>query len=88
MVEDVKKLTIKERIEKEYKSINNFVDLNHAKLGISRTYLYALLNKETCNPSVGIMLKLSELTNIPYEEISNEYCMRYRDQQSSGKHSD
>jgi hypothetical protein len=88
MVEDVKKLTIKERIEKDYKSINNFVEANYQILGISRTYLYALLNKETCNPSVGIMLKLSEITKIPYEEISNEYCMRYRNKQSSSEHSD
>ena len=88
MVEDVKKLTVKERIEKEYKTINNFVDSNYTKLGISRTYLYALLNKETCNPTVEIMVKLSELTKIPYEDISNEYCMRYRNKQSSSQYSD
>lgn len=87
MVEDVKNLTIKERIKKEHGSINKFVDLNYTKLGISRSYLYSLLNKKTCNPSVGIMVRLSDLTKIPYEDISNEYCMRYRDQQSSSKHS-
>ena len=76
--------TIKEKIEKEFGSINKFVDANYTKLGISRTYLYSLLNKEECNPTINILIKLSALTKIPVEEIFNEYSMRYR----NGKPSD
>ena len=78
--------TIKERIEKEFGSINKFVDANYAKLGISRTYLYALLNKEECNPTINILIRLSVLTKIPAEEIFNEYSMRYRDGKPSDQH--
>ena len=78
--------TIKERIEKEFGSINKFVDANYTKLGISRTYLYALLNKEECNPTINILIKLSILTKIPVEEIFNEYSMRYRDGKLSDQH--
>lgn len=90
MVEN-RKQTIKERIESKYESINKFIDDNHAelkRLGISRTYLYKLLNNEECNPTMYIMYKLSLLTNIPLEDIVNEYSMRYRDQQSSSQHTD
>lgn len=76
--------TIKERIEKEFGSINKFVDANYTKLGISRTYLYSLLNKEECNPTINILIRLSVLTKIPVEEIFDEYSMRYR----NGKPSD
>lgn len=76
--------TIKERIEKEFGSINKFVDANYTKLGISRTYLYSLLNKEECNPTINILVRLSVLTKIPVEEIFDEYSMRYR----NGKPSD
>ena len=76
--------TIKERIEKEFGSINKFVDANYTKLGISRTYLYSLLNKEECNPTINILIRLSILTKIPVEEIFDEYSMRYR----NGKPSD
>ncbi len=78
--------TMKERIEKEFGSINKFVDANYTKLGISRTYLYSLLNKEECNPTINILIKLSILTKIPVEEIFNEYSMRYRNGQPSDKH--
>lgn len=78
--------TIKERIEKEFGSINKFVDANYTKLGISRTYLYSLLNKEECNPTINILIKLSILTKIPVEEIFDEYSMRYRNGQPSDKH--
>ena len=80
--------TIKERIEKEFGSINKFVDTNYTRLGISRTYLYALLNKEECNPTVSILAKLSILTKIPLEDILYEYSMRYRDGQPSDQHED
>ena len=74
--------TIKDRIEKEFGSINKFVDANYTKLGISRTYLYSLLNKnEECNPTINILVRLSVLTKIPVEEIFNEYSMRYRKKQ-------
>jgi DNA-binding XRE family transcriptional regulator len=78
--------TIKERIEKEFGSINKFVDANYTELGISRTYLYSLLNKEECNPTINILIKLSILTKIPVEEIFNEYSMRYRDGKLSDQH--
>lgn len=78
--------TIKERIEKEFGSINKFVDANYTKLGISRTYLYSLLNKEECNPTINILIKLSILTKIPVEEIFDEYSMRYRNGQPSDQH--
>jgi DNA-binding XRE family transcriptional regulator len=78
--------TIKERIEKEFGSINKFVDANYTKLGISRTYLYSLLNKEECNPTINILIKLSILTKIPVEEIFDEYSMRYRNGQPSDRH--
>ena len=80
--------TIKERIEKEFGSINKFVDANYARLGISRTYLYSLLNKEECNPTITILIKLSKLTKIPVEEIFYEYSMRYRDGEPSAQHND
>jgi hypothetical protein len=80
--------TVKERIEKEFGSINKFVDTNYTRLGISRTYLYALLNKEECNPTVSILAKLSILTKIPLEDILYEYSMRYRDGQPSDQHED
>ena len=80
------KITIKDRIEKEFGSVNKFVDANYTTLGISRTYLYALLNKDRgCNPTVAILIKLSELTKIPVEEIFDEYSMRYRNQRSEGE---
>jgi DNA-binding XRE family transcriptional regulator len=78
--------TIKDRIEKEFGSINKFVDANYTKLGISRTYLYSLLNKEECNPTINILIKLSILTKIPVEEIFDEYSMRYRNGQPSDRH--
>ena len=78
--------TIKERIEKEFGSINKFVDTNYTRLGISRTYLYALLNKEECNPTISILAKLSVLTKIPLEDILHEYSMRYRDGKPSDQH--
>jgi hypothetical protein len=80
--------TVKERIEKEFGSINKFVDTNYTRLGISRTYLYALLNKEECNPTVSILARLSVLTKIPLEDILYEYSMRYRDGQPSDQHED
>ena len=78
--------TIKERIEKEFGSINKFVDANYTKLGLSRTYLYSLLNKEESNPTVNILVKLSVLTKIPVEEIFDEYSMRYRNGKPSDQH--
>ena len=78
--------TVKGRIEKEFGSINKFVDANYTRLGISRTYLYSLLNKEECNPTIGVLVKLSVLTKIPLEEITDEYSMRYRDGKPSSKH--
>ena len=80
------KPTIKDRIEKEFGSINKFVDANYTKLGISRTYLYSLLNKEECNPTINILIRLSVLTKIPAEEIFDEYSMRYRNGQPSDQH--
>lgn len=84
MVTNNNRPTIKERIEKEFGSINKFVNANYTKLGISRTYLYSLLNKEECNPTINILVRLSVLTKIPVEEIFDEYSMRYR----NGKPSD
>ena len=84
MITNNNRPTIKERIEKEFGSINKFVDANYTKLGISRTYLYSLLNKEECNPTINILVRLSVLTKIPVEEIFDEYSMRYR----NGKPSD
>lgn len=80
--------TIKERIEKEFGSINKFVDANYTKLGISRTYLYSLLNKEECNPTINILVRLSILTKIPVEEIFDEYSMRYRNEQPNDQYND
>jgi DNA-binding XRE family transcriptional regulator len=79
--------TIKDRIEKEFGSINKFVDANYTKLGMSRTYLYSLLNKEESNPTINILIKLSLVTKIPVEEIFDEYSMRYRNGQPSDQHS-
>lgn len=85
----MKQLTVKERIEKEFGSLNKFVDQNYYNLGISRTYLYALLNKDRgCNPSIGTLVKLSEVTNIPEEDIFREYSVRYRNQRSESQHND
>ena len=84
MVTNNNRPTIKERIEKEFGSINKFGDANYTKRGIARTYLYSLLNKEECNPTINILIRLSVLTKIPVEEIFDEYSMRYR----NGKPSD
>lgn len=86
MITNNNRPTIKERIEKEFGSINKFVDANYTKLGISRTYLYSLLNKEECNPTINILVRLSVLTKIPVEEIFDEYSMRYRNKKSEGEH--
>lgn len=84
----MKQLTVKERIEKEFGSLNKFVDQNYYNLGMSRTHLYALLNQDKhCNPSIGMLIKLSELTNIPEEDIFREYSMRYRNGQPDNQHS-
>lgn len=91
MDKDSKQLTIKDRIENEYGSINRFIDCNYLKLkkeGISRTHIYALLNNTSCNPTVDMMVRLSKITGIPYEDIANEYSMRYRDERSSSEHTD
>lgn len=91
MVVENRKPTIKEQIEERFGSINKFLDdkfLEMKRIGISRSYVYSLINNELCNPTVEIMNKLSELTGIPYEEISNEYCVRYRDQQSDCQYAD
>ena len=80
--------SIKERIEKEFGSINKFVDANYTQLGMSRTYLYALLNKEECNPTINVLVRLSVLTKIPLEEILHEYSMRYRNGEPSDQHND
>ena len=86
MVTNNNRPTIKERIEKEFGSINKFVDANYTKLGISRTYLYSLLNKEECNPTINILVRLSVLTKIPVEEIFDEYSMRYRNGKPSNQY--
>lgn len=80
------RVTIKQKIENEFGSINKFVDANYTTLGISRTYLYSLLNKEECNPTIDILIKLSVLTKIPVEEIFDEYSMRYRNKKPESKH--
>lgn len=82
------KPSVKERIEKEFGSINKFVDANYTQLGISRTYLYSLLNKEECNPTINVLVRLSTLTKIPLEEILHEYSLRYRNGEPSDQHND
>lgn len=82
------KLTIKEKIEKEFGSINRFVDMHYAKMGISRTYLYELLNNQECNPTICTLIRLSNITNIPVEELFDEYHMRYRNRWSCDQHTD
>ncbi len=73
-------LTLKERIVAKYGSINKFVDTVYPKMRMSRTHLYALLNKETINPTLETLHELAELTEVPFEEIVHEYSMRYRNQ--------
>ena len=77
-------ITLKERIIKEYGSINKFVDIVYPRMKMSRTHLYALLNKEDINPTLETLHELSELTNVPFEEIIHEYSMRYRDKGPQG----
>ena len=77
-------MTLKERIVKEYGSINKFVDHVAPRMKMSRTHLYALLNKENTNPTLETLHELAELTNVPVEEVIREYSMRYRDQRPQG----
>lgn len=91
MDKESKKLTIKERIELQYGSINRFIDCRYYDLkkeGISRTHIYALLNNTSCNPTVDMMVRLSKITGIPYEDIANEYSMRYRNERPVSEHAD
>lgn len=72
-------MTIKERIEQEYGTINKFVDTVYNKTNISRTHLYKLINNdEATNPTMETMVELSRITRIPLEEIIHEYSDRYR----------
>lgn len=82
------KQTLKEIIEARYGSINNFIHTNYDKIGMSRTYIYKLLSGEECNPSIEIMIQLSKVTEVPLEDIINEYSMRYRDSRVSSQHED
>ena len=77
-------ITLKERIIKEYGSINKFVDHVAPRMKMSRTHLYSLLNKETSNPTIETLHELSELTNVPLEEVICEYSMRYRNKKPQG----
>lgn len=88
MVEETKHQTIKERIEREFGTINKFVDIHYTELGVSRSYLYSLINNEVCNPTIAIMIRLANLTKIPLEDIVYEYSVRYRNKQSSSQYTD
>lgn len=80
--------TVKETIEKQYGSINKFIDAVADKMSVSRTHMYKLIQNKDVNPTIDTLIELSELTNIPMEEIMNEYRNRHRDKRAEGKHSD
>lgn len=71
-------MTIKERIEEQHGTINRFVDSVFNKTKISRTHLYQLINNNEANPTMETMVELARITNIPLEDIINEYSNRYR----------
>lgn len=74
--------TVKQHILEQYKTINKFVEAVHPRMKMSRTHLYKLINKEDVNPTMSSLIELSELTEIPLEDILNEYSLRYRDKRS------
>ena len=79
---------VKEKIVEQYGSINKFIDAVADKMSMSRTHMYKLIQNRNVNPTIDTLIELSELTNIPMEEIMNEYRNRHRDRQPEGKQSD
>lgn len=80
--------TVKERIVEQHGSINKFIDSVADKMTVSRTHMYKLIQNKNVNPTIDTLIELSELTNIPMEEIMNEYRNRHRDRQPQGEQSD
>ena len=72
-------MTIKTKVEQKFGTINKFVDSVFNKTTLSRTYLYKLINNTDANPTMETMIELARITEIPLEEIVNEYSNRYRD---------
>jgi hypothetical protein len=70
----MEKQTIKQKIESEYGNINKFVETVRPKLKMSVPHFYKLINHKTVNPTVDTMRELSELLNIPLEEVMLEFA--------------
>jgi transcriptional regulator with XRE-family HTH domain len=77
---------LKEVIEEKYGSINKFVDQSYLSVGLSRTRLYNLIKLDSINPTIRTIIKLSEVTGIPEEELFNEYVRRYRNSRATSQH--
>jgi DNA-binding phage protein len=71
-------MKIKTRIEQKFGTINKFVDSVFNETTLSRTYLYKLINNTEANPTMETMIELARITEIPLEEIIDEYSNRYR----------
>jgi len=71
-------MTIKTRIEQKFGTINKFIDSVFNETTLSRTYLYKLINNTDTNPTMETMIELARITEIPLEEIIDEYSNRYR----------
>lgn len=80
--------TLKERIEERYGSINKFIDSVQGSMTVSRTHMYKIIQNQNVNPTVETLIEVSELTDIPLEEILNEYSTRHRDRKPSDQHED
>lgn len=80
--------TIKEKVEKEYGTINKFIDSVYKKTRLSRTYLYQLIQNKDVNPTMETMMELARITNIALEDITHEYSNRYRDSGTEGERQD
>ncbi len=71
-------MKIKTRIEQKFGTINKFIDSVFNETTLSRTYLYKLINNTEANPTMETMIELARITEIPLEEIIDEYSNRYR----------
>lgn len=71
-------MSLKEKITEKYGSINKFIETVYQDKKISRQRIYQLLTDQNANPTIETMIEFSRLSEIPLEEIINEYSNRYR----------
>lgn len=68
---------LKDIIEKEYGSINKCYDhlflKANGEMPISRNHFYKLVMHQTINPGVATLKSLSEMLNVPFEAVLQEY---------------